>query len=931
MRIFSEFFWILLLLICVLMIFSLLFLWMTERCELLKLYEFYFAFLICLITISRFCEQLLNYIFEILQINIILDIELILINILMSVLYFLLYRDYRSPSIIFVHSVNTILSFHIILVIITGEFVMNSIILTLIGLLIFAIIIPYDKEYKTMVVIGFFSLFVYIMVALDIVLLGLGSLGTIFFIILISNETFRNRIISIYQTIIVSLKRLGSFLSRNYKKTSEKESSQKNKKILFWQARVKILQGTLKQEPHTTDKPKEEEKTWLRDFFSNKSRYGIELVSHKDFNWTFFIKSRSEDKARVKGEALLTRLLSVFPGMDAELEMIPITRDFVFQNNHFWEIKLPKPPYLEKFTLIQDFINVFHRSKQEIKLYIMWKKASPHKIESIRRDIKKMKFKDDEEKKHYMKMWEEELFKVRIFISYQVMEEDPVERELELQRIEGRLQSLTMSSRNLKKAASLRRVISGTQGNILRGNLFSGGYITPYSVDFDIPEFIPVVKPFVLENENFKYVPKDINDPNYILIGRHINRGRRTQQKMLIQKNSFAQSALLAGQQGTGKTFLLAQIVNEFYRKAPEIGILILNLGKGNQERFYKTDKVIKFGDPNFKIPYFVKGSYLARSIQETASYLIASTGLKNIAEKNMVNVMQAFMDKKGKLPRSLMFLFKELIRYFKQYPYHVKFQTNILRALKNRVLSLLANDDIKTAIDLSDEDEIPQWFIDWRNGKKIYLDMSMCNIYEKRLLTSAIFQLIRALTPDKEVGKLKNIILIDEAHQILEKPITTNHDDDDFISREQLEKIFNELLREFRSKGMSFILSDQTPSRLFTCVTTLPSLKILFRVGHPCNTILIGNPKEQDLLMLQKNRQALVLNGVSGEKYIIETLDYVLPDTDDEIYREFEEFMEFCPYCKTSLEIDAEFCNACGNPLFDDLVKASDEFNLDL
>jgi len=116
----------------------------------------------------------------------------------------------------------------------------------------------------------------------------------------------------------------------------------------------------------------------------------------------------------------------------------------------------------------------------------------------------------------------------------------------------------------------------------------------------------------------------------------------------------------------------------------------------------------------------------------------------------------------------------------------------------------------------------------------------------------------------------------------------------------------------------MSFILSDQTPSRLFTCVTTLPSLKILFRVGHPCNTILIGNPKEQDLLMLQKNRQALVLNGVTGEKYIIETLDYALTN-------------HFCPYCKSVLEIQAESCNACGNPLHDELIKASDDFNLDL
>ncbi len=522
-------------------------------------------------------------------------------------------------------------------------------------------------------------------------------------------------------------------------------------------------------------------------------------------------------------------------------------------------------------------------------------------------------------------MWEEELFKVRIFVNYQVNEKNERERELELQRIEGRLKSLTMSSRNLKKAAKLRRVVSGTHGNILRVNLFSGGYITPNCVDFDIPEFIPLVKPFVLENENFKYIPKEITDSNYILLGRHINRGRRTQQKMLVQKNSFAQSVLVAGQQGTGKTYLLAQIVEEFYNKAPDIGILILNLGKGNQEGFYKTDKVIKFGDEDFRVPYFVKGQYLNRSVQETATYLIASTGLKNIVEKNMVNVMQAFIDKKGKLPRSLKFLFKELIRYFKLNPYHVKFQTNILRALKNRVLSLLSNPDLQKTINLSDNDEIPQWFTEWRNGKKIFLDFSMCNIYEKRLLTSAIFQLIRNLTPDIELGKLKNIILIDEAHQILEKSVTNNYDDDDYISREQLEKIFNELLREFRSKGMSFILSDQTPSRLFTCVTTLPSLKILFRVGHPCNTTLIGNTKEQDFLMLQKNRQALILNGVSGEKYIIETMDYHLPHQIEGKASNIENLEKYCPYCKNLIDNDSMFCDSCGNPLLDDLIKGSD------
>jgi len=184
---------------------------MTERRDLIKLYEFYFVFLTCLIIISRFCEQMLYQIFGILEVVIIFDIEMILIIIFMTILYFILHKDYRSPSILFIHSANTILISHIILIIVTEKLVMNTIVITLIGLIIFAIIIPYDKEYKILVATMFISLFVYISVVLDELILGLGTLGLMCSVILISNESFRNRIISVYQTIIVSLKRVGSW------------------------------------------------------------------------------------------------------------------------------------------------------------------------------------------------------------------------------------------------------------------------------------------------------------------------------------------------------------------------------------------------------------------------------------------------------------------------------------------------------------------------------------------------------------------------------------------------------------------------------------------------------------------------------------------------------------------------------------------------
>ncbi|MFX1499936.1 MAG: hypothetical protein ACFFDH_03110 [Promethearchaeota archaeon] len=924
MPVFLVVFWIIEILLIFSVIFLSIFLAISHRKHIIRRIVLYFLILSTLVFLSTYCEIIISNNFNTLEIILIFDLELLSVIILFTVLYYVAFKNPHSDLIIYFNSTMILIILHITISGVNGLLIKGTIMVSLIGTLVFIITIPYDIEYKLIATAGFFGLTIYISILLNELILMIVTLGLIFITISLSTESFRDRIVSIYQTLISSIKKSGEkILNPLYNNSSGKNLKiQKNKKkrILFWQSRVKIFQGTHEEKDHRQINIKETNKTWLQDFFSNRSSYGLKLVSQRDFAWTLLMKSKTKAKARIQGEALLTRLLSIFPGTDGNLDIIPITKRKIYKNHRFWEIRLPRPPYRENFTIIKDFINLFHRNTQKIKLYIIWKRATARKIMKIREKVKQMKYKDEEEKKEFLKKWQEELYKIKIFVNYYVIEKDQDLAELEVQKIEGMLKSLTMSGRNLKKAALIKRVPSGTIGNIQRLNLFSGSYVTPLCVDFDIPEISPLVKPFKIENENIKYIPKEKNDPNYILIGRHVSEGRRTEHPMLIQKKSFAQSVLIAGQQGTGKTYLLAQVLDEFYKKASDIGILIINLGKGNQEGFYKVDKVIKFGFLEFWVPYFIEGQYLERSIQETATYLIASTGLKNIVEKNMVIVMQAFIEKKGKLPRSLKFLFTELIRYFKLNPYHVKFQTNILRAIKNRVLSLLSNPELQKAINLKDNSKIPVWFKEWRNGKKIYLDLSKCTIYEKRLLTNAIFQMIRALTPDIELGRLQNIILIDEAHQILEKPISNNYDDDDYISREQLEKIFNELLREFRSKGLSFILADQTPSRLFECVTLLPSLKIVFRVGYPCNTRMIGNPKEQEFLMLQKNRQALILNGITGEKYVIETLDFKLPDMREHQLDYIKTKIGYCPYCDTKIDFNSSFCIYCGKPFLVDL-----------
>ncbi len=397
---------------------------------------------------------------------------------------------------------------------------------------------------------------------------------------------------------------------------------------------------------------------------------------------------------------------------------------------------------------------------------------------------------------------------------------------------------------------------------------------SPDIVDFTFPEQTPLPKANIFLHENKEYLPVSVDDENVICIGRYVSNGITEVNINKIPIEYFIQSVFIGGVPRTGKTRLLGYISKEFYNKAPRIGILYLNLGKNNQEMFYKSDRVIKYGDPDFRVPYYFKSCYLEKSLQETASYLIASLGLNDPVDRVMYNVEKSYIRKYGDNPKSVVQLFRSLRKWYKENKYHNEYQTNILRAIENRVLSLFPDPILERTLEYNDS-KIPIWFHQLRRGKKIYLDLSMCNIYIKRLLANAIFQMIRTLTPDLEVGELKMIIVIDEANHILETYRNGNINSFDYISRVQLEEIFKTLLREFGGKGLAFIIADQTPSDLFDCVTKLPSLKILFRLGDKCIQRFLNDRKDQEFLSLLKKRHALVIDGVSGKRFVIETLDY--------------------------------------------------------
>ena len=662
--------------------------------------------------------------------------------------------------------------------------------------------------------------------------------------------------------------------------------------IEYWQSRVKITQIPLEIEEvvyidSNTGRQFKAPKSILLDPFLDQTVYGLELQIKNEFNWTFFFREESKREALSRGFSFLRYMEIQFPGLSGDVQAIPLTTNLINRKYKLFELDTPKQP--KPFSIIEKFTHLFRKFKVgEICMYIFWQK-------------------DDSCSLNVGNIYDgvtNNLFKLKVFLRYTPpfidKEEDDEEIERLIIQFESFLDYLTTDIRSTEgERIYFKQIKSDIWKSIITSNVMwqnlmytkTGAqcgfvynridedlrfaFINPEEFDFSFPDSCPILRANALRLKNVKYLSIQKENPNYIWIGNFVDKGIPESNYSLIPIDHFSKSVVIGGQPGTGKTQLIKQMSIEFYDKAPKIGILYLNFGKGNQEEFYKTDRTIKYGDINFRVPYFVEGDYLDKGLQETATYLTASLGLREPVDKILKNVMDSFIKVNGGLPDSLTTLFKGLRKWYMEHEYHEKYQTNILTAIENRVLSLLSESGVEIMLKLIPKNTIPRWFKDWRNGKKIMLDISMCNMYVKLLIANAIFQLVRSLTPDYEVGKLQHLIVIDEAHQILERSRDQFTNNDFYIAKEQLEKIFNSLMREFRSKGLGFIVADQSPSDLFLSATKLPSLKILFRLGEDCIKRFTTVLDDRNFLMLLRDRRALVLNGNNSDRYAIQTVGF--------------------------------------------------------
>lgn len=656
--------------------------------------------------------------------------------------------------------------------------------------------------------------------------------------------------------------------------------------VEFYLAQVILEQGPINQEREVIFDYEnrvniEIPKTWLRNYFRDLTVYGLELSTDGEkLNWKFFLRAENEQEANNKGNSLLLYLEKLFPGLTGTLITLPIYSGFVYQEFTLYELVIPKMILINtgKFALIKEFIHNFrkNRKKDQIStLYILWQKD------------------DALERGQRYRIPINDLFKVKIYFGFYFKSNNNL---LNKDLIQDQLEFLTMDIYDAtNERAYFKFAPRNTQRRILNGNVFIRNednkltgkqyhiiwdsipeelqfyYLKPKMLDFNFPKYSGLTKPLMWDDTNIISYPISKENENFICVGKVIEQGVVNNQYAFIDKNHFSLSMFIGGVSGAGKTREICQIQHEFYEKCPDIGILTVYLGnKRNQDIYYKSDIILRYKE--FGVPYFVKGPDVRQCIFDTATYLAAIVGIR-VVETNLINVMQNYGA--DKIPKQLGELYGGLLDWFEEHPYHDKFQKDITQLIKDRVYRVLGDINLQKTVELTHE--LPSWYNEWRKGKKIFLDMSMCSIDAKRLIVSALLQMIIALAPRvSDTDQLKNLIVIDEAHQIMERAkISPHYYDVEAITRDQLEKVFKNLLNEFRARGLAFIIADQEPHKLFDDVATSPSLKILFRLDGSSSKLFNAlTMEEQKKLTRQKFRNALILNGATGEKYAIRTLN---------------------------------------------------------
>lgn len=164
--------------------------------------------------------------------------------------------------------------------------------------------------------------------------------------------------------------------------------------------------------------------------------------------------------------------------------------------------------------------------------------------------------------------------------------------------------------------------------------------------------------------------------------------------------------------------------------------------------------------------------------------------------------------------------------------------------------------------------------------GSSTVLELNAIENSEQKALIMALLLIqICLYTKNNQAGdgKLKNVILIDEAHVLLGGQ--ASGDSDKANAQQTTVKALQDMIAEIRSYGTSMVIADQAPTKVSREIVANTDIKICFRLVQTTEKELIADstnmgPKEVENLSRLRPGEAYVYNSLLESPQLIQTDD---------------------------------------------------------
>lgn len=387
-----------------------------------------------------------------------------------------------------------------------------------------------------------------------------------------------------------------------------------------------------------------------------------------------------------------------------------------------------------------------------------------------------------------------------------------------------------------------------------------------------------------------------------------------------IDLNELTKHTFITGVTGSGKTNTIKHILNEATDK--KVPFLVLEPAKNEYKNigFVKTEKY-QLGSKNSGLKlnpfYFPDNLHIQTHIDHIKSIFVAAfpmygpmpyileTAIYNIYRNKGWDIVTSKTIREYDKYPTLEDLLYEIDEATELAGYSDDLQNDVKGALKVRINSLItgAKGNMLNCPESDNIDKIIEV------PTVISLE-SVGDAQEKVFLMGLILiSLYEYYIAKNEYSKnLKNILVFEEAHRLLENVQAINNPEIADMKGKALET-FNNILSEIRAYGQGIIVADQIPSKISADVLKNTNLKIVHRLFAKDDRDSVGssiglNEKQINHLIHLKTGEAVVFHSQLDDAVKIQ-----IPERKSEIIIEQSGTKEIIEYCLTD---NPEFINEC-------------------